>query len=122
MVFFADWYDYEGSSKYPEYKLVTGYHIDRRNADSPDKIPYYQKYPDMVQKDWYGTGKNHRVVNGKIEKDSKEINFYVIELNSLEDLIGFQDKYNTNACIGDASGYVFDGKELRYFHEDFYME
>ena len=80
MVFFADWYDYEGSSKYPEYKLVTGYHIDRRNADSPDKIPYYQKYPDMVQKDWYSTGKNHRIVNGKIEKDSEEMNFYVIEL------------------------------------------
>jgi hypothetical protein len=122
MIFFASWYDCEENPKYPEYRLVNGYHIDRRNADSPDKIPYYKEHPDMVQKDWYGTGKNHRVVNGKIEKDSEEINFYVIELNTLEDLIGFQNKYNTNTCIGDDSGYVFDGKELKYLHEDFLME
>ena len=106
--------DEEMVAKYPECKLVHGFFIDRRNTDSPEKIPYYQKHPDMIKKDWYGTGKNHRVVNGKMEKDIEE-DFYVIEMNSLEDLMSFQDKYHVNASVSHSSQFVYNGEELGEF-------
>ena len=107
--------------KYPECKIVHGMRIDRRNSNSPDKIPYYQDHPDMIAKDWYGTGKNHRVVDGKIEKDF-DCDFCIIEINSLEDLMNFQDKYNVNASVSHHSQYVYNGEELNKFSEDYYME
>lgn len=108
-------------NKYDECKKVKGIRIDRRTTDAPEKIPFYKGNKIEADNDWYGEGKNHRVVNGMIERDFDD-EFFVIEINTLEDLINFQEKYEVNASIGEKSRYVFNGVELYSFYSDYYME
>jgi len=118
-------YDDEGniipSTKYLELKMVKGIRIDRRTSDEPVGIPFYRGNKELADQDWYGEGKNHRVIDGHIERDFDD-EFLVIELNSLEDLLEFQKKYETNVGISNRSGYIYNGKELNTFHFDYYME
>jgi len=109
------------SAKYPEIKMVKGIKIDRRTTDDPSKIPFYKGNKELADKDWYERGRNHRVVNGMIERDFDE-DFLIIELNSLEDLLEFQIKYKTNVGISSGSQHVYNGEELNTFHFDYYME
>jgi hypothetical protein len=103
--------DFIKKSKYEECIKVKGIRIDRRFCDEPVKI-----------KEWYEEGKNHRVVNGHIERDFDD-EFYIIEMNTLEDLMNFQSKYNINASVSnDKSSHVYNGEELNCFREDYYME
>jgi hypothetical protein len=109
--------DYNETPKYVEYRLVNGIKVDRRSCSKPEEIRAYRGEKDW----WYSEGKNHRVVNGQIERDFYET-FCVIELNTLEELLDFQDKYGVNASVSNKSGYIYEGKELPMFHEDFYMD
>lgn len=105
-------------NEYNECKKVKGIRIDRRFTDDPAKIPFYKGNKEKAEKDWYGTGKNHRIVNGRIERDFDD-EFFIIEINTLEDLLNFQEKYKINANISrDKSGYIYNGVELNMFHED----
>lgn len=110
------------TNKFEECRKVKGISIDRRYVDNPAKLGCYNGNKEKANKDWYGTGRNHRVVNGCIERDFDD-EFYIIEINTIEDLLNFQDKYNINATISRRkSGYVYNGKELNTFYADYLME
>lgn len=76
--------------------------VDVRNTDSPYKI--WQTEED-VQKNWFGIGKNHRVMNGKIVRDMEDEvkSYWVIEFNHIEDLLKFQEKYG-DITLKDVTG------------------
>lgn len=103
----------DDNNKYTEFKKVKGIRIDRRTVDMPD----YKSERDS----WCEIGQNHRVENGMITREFDN-EFFVIELNSLEDLLKFQDKYGTNASVSKHSGYSYKSKELNSFHHGYYME
>lgn len=112
----------DNTGEYKEVKKVKGIRIDRRTTDAPEKILWYKGNKELANKEWYSEGKNHRVVNGMIERDFDE-EFYVIEINTIEDLLNFQDKYKVNATISrNRSQYVFNGVELWSFYENYMME
>jgi hypothetical protein len=114
--------DYIPTSKYTESTKVKGYRIDRRCCDEPVKIPAYNGNKKKADADWYNEGKNHRVVNGYIERDFDD-EFYIIEINTLEDLLNFQDKYKVTASVSRRkSGYIYNGVELDTFYADYLME
>lgn len=109
-------------SKYEECKKVKGIHIDRRYYDKPEKILVYNGNKKEANNDWYGEGKNHRVVDGFIERDFDD-EFFIIEMNTLEDLLIFQDKYKINASVSNRkSCYVYNGEEINTFYADYFME
>lgn len=62
--------------------------VDERTVDDPRKIPVY------IDSDggWYNDGRNHRVENGHIKRDFDDEHF-VIEINSLDELMEFVKKY-----------------------------
>jgi hypothetical protein len=63
--------------------------IDRRTSDAPEKIPAFAgKDPEW----WYSEGRNHRVVNGMIEREFDTEGWF-IEINTLEELMAFEGKY-----------------------------
>lgn len=59
-------------------------HIDERFSDSPSKLPDSEK--------WFSKGSNHRVENGNIKRDL-EREVYVVEINTLSELIDLSNKY-----------------------------
>jgi hypothetical protein len=61
--------------------------IDERPVDSPANLKIG---PDRVH--WYTEGFNHRVEDGHIKRDF-EAEAWFVEINSLEELIAFQNKY-----------------------------
>ena len=67
--------------------------IDERSVSSPEQIPSYKKRKDLIDKDWYGKGSNHRVENGHIKRDFEGTEGWFVELNSLEELNSLQEKY-----------------------------
>ncbi len=99
-----------------EFKQLTGVYIDIRYVSDPSLLNYK---PDRDE--WYTTGSNHRVINGNIARDF-EREFYAIELDSLQDLIDFQNKYYVNAGISSGSNYIYNGEFLNNFHYDYMME
>lgn len=102
--------------KYSEFKKVKGIRVDRRTVSSPDDLTYH---PNAKEK-WYQHGVNHRVEDEHICRDF-ETEFYIIEINTIDDILNFQLKYNINASISPwKSGYVFNGEELKSFN--YYME
>ncbi len=104
--------------KYDECKRVKGIKIDRRTTNDPKKVPAYHGKEDW----WFEAGRNHRVIDGMIERDFDE-EFFIIEINTLQDLLNFQDKYKVNASVSRCkSGYVYNGEELGMFHVDYIME
>ena len=113
---------WDDEEKYEECKKVKGIRIDRRTTDAPEKILCYRGNKIKADQDWYGEGKNHRVVDGMIERDFDD-EFYIIEINTLEDLLDFQDKYKINASVyRNKSQHVFNGLELNSFYCDYYAE
>jgi hypothetical protein len=109
----AEDYDENGEPIYPykECKKVSGLRVDRRNTDSPEKIPAFKEDKEYANKYWYGDGMNHRVVNGCIERDFEDI-FCVIELNTIEELLNLQEKYGTDINISNKKYYIFNGEFL----------
>lgn len=71
-----------------EYTLV-----DIRSVDDPVKIPIYGNDRDVANKDWYGKGTNHRLINNCIARDLGKEKGWFVEIKSLEDLIKFYKKY-----------------------------
>ena len=107
--------------RYEEARKVKGIKIDRRNVTKPEDLLIYKGNPEKAYKDWYGFGKNHRIVNNMIERDFDD-EFYVIEMNTLEDLLDFQEKYDINATVKkEKRGIVYDGEELYELYADFMM-
>lgn len=98
--------------KYEECKLVKGIRLDRRNTDNPTKIRAYKGEKDW----WYSEGKNHRIENGEIVRQFDD-EFYIININSLNELLKLQDKYKIDVVLGGRSGYVYNGKELKRLSE-----
>jgi len=47
----------------------------------------------MTSEKWYSEGTNHRVINNNIARDLGERDCYMIEINSLNDLMKLQNKY-----------------------------
>jgi len=64
--------------------------IDERTTDDPSKIPAYKSNPNI----WYEQQGyfNHRVENGHIKRDYLK-KVWVVEINSLEQLHEFVNKY-----------------------------
>lgn len=114
-------YDCTENGYRPEHKKVKGIRIDRRYTDNPEKILAYKGDKKVANKDWYSKGKNHRVINGFIERDFDE-EFYIIEINTLEGLLNYSKKYDTNVCISNSSNYIYNGNVLNTFNIDFHME
>lgn len=85
---------YEGKPhrKAKKEKIVR---IDERTTDDPSKIPSGGHTSDW----WYKDGRNHRVENGRIKRDF-DAEIWVIEINSLEDLIAFGNKCGTPLVVG----------------------
>lgn len=61
--------------------------IDERTVNSPDKLNF--KYD---RENWFTEGTNHRIEDGHIKRDIEDEDWF-IEVNTLEDLIEFQEKY-----------------------------
>lgn len=108
--------------KYEEARKVKGIRIDRRTVDTPEKILCYNGNKKLAYEDWYSEGKNHRVVNGMIERDFDE-EFFVIEINTIDDLLNFQNKYDVIATVSPCkSQFVYNDIELNSFFENYIME
>jgi hypothetical protein len=106
----------ENEAPYPGCMKVKGFRIDRRTVNHPAKLKC------MTEQDWYTQGNNHRIVKGMIERDFED-EFYVIEINTVEDLLNFQSKYEMNATVSHhGSSYVYNGEELNSFYYDYRME
>lgn len=117
--YYSTFEDIEGKPPYPEFKKVSGIRIEERVIDDPSKFGSSNVYD---REHWYLDGKNHRLEHGHIKRDFDE-EFYVIEINTLEDLFKFQATHNTSASVSlNSSGYIVDGKELPSFYYDYYME
>lgn len=61
--------------------------VDERTIDSPEKFNH--KYE---RDNWFSEGTNHRIDNGHIKRDFEDEDWF-IEINTLDDLIKFQQKY-----------------------------
>jgi hypothetical protein len=63
---------------------IDGFRVDERTVKDPSKIPDGEK--------WYKEGVNHRLVKGHICRDFPT-KLWVMEINSLEELMKFSKKY-----------------------------
>lgn len=63
--------------------------IDLRTVKSPNEIPRSKNKPEDW---WYLSGRNHRLIGGKIARDFDAIGWF-IEINTLEELLKFREKY-----------------------------
>lgn len=61
--------------------------VDERTVDSPDKLNV-----ENDRENWFKKGTNHRIENGHIKRDIEDEDWF-IEVNTLKDLIKFQEKY-----------------------------
>ena len=64
--------------------------IDEYDADNPEKVGINPRNTSW----WYDRGENHRVENGHIKRDFRTTGWF-IEINSLDDLIAFKNKYGS---------------------------
>lgn len=67
--------------------------VDIRTVDDPSKLPYGGA-------NWYSEGRNHRVENGMIKRDT-DADAWFLELSSLDELVAFHKKYGS--LVIDAS-------------------
>jgi len=79
--------------------------IDARTTDDPCKIPCYFDNPEKAKKMWFGEGSNHRVENGWIKRDFEDEGWF-IEINSLEELMKFHEKYGNLVINSDYSSSI----------------
>lgn len=75
---------------------------DVRDCDDPKKIPINQG----TNGDWYEKGTNHRVEGGVIKRDIGVRAAYAVELQDLQALQAFVDKYGSCVIDRDAAGYL----------------
>lgn len=68
-------------------------YVDTRTCDCPTKILMYYGDPEKALNDWFGEGSNHRVENGRIKRDLFTEDTWFIDINSLDALINFKEKY-----------------------------
>ncbi len=67
-------------------------------------------------KSWIEGGSNHREENGMVVSDKKaKVDQWVVDLNTLEDLLAFQGKYG-DVVIADSSPYKEVQKEIILQH------
>jgi hypothetical protein len=109
--------NYTLEKPFEQCQLVKGYYVDTRKTDCPSKVPAYNGKTDW----WYKSGVNHRIVDGKICKDFEE-EFYVIDINTIDDLLDLQKKARTSIGVEHESNYTFNGKILPELHHDYTME
>ncbi len=64
--------------------------IDERIVDDPRKIDHYGNKSDW----WYEEGTNHRIVNGRIQRDMEEIVGWFMETESLKEVAQLMLLYN----------------------------
>ena len=125
MLFFVEdytWIDKGGDdldkkiTSLPNCKLVNGLNIDTRYVSHPSLMNCKE-----TGATWYNNGINHRVENNTIKRDF-DAKFYIIEINTLEELVEMQKQLNCNIGIGHDSEYIYEGKVLAQLHYDYYME
>jgi hypothetical protein len=74
-------------------------------------------FSDFFKKIWHESGYNHRVENGNIKRDiTKE--HWVVELNSLEDILNFHKKYGQ--IIIKSTDFLNGVQEIEIY--DYYRE
>lgn len=67
-----------GNAKYERY-----YYIDQRTVDMPEKLATQRNAGAntasqmLARQEWYAKGINHRVTNGRIERDLEEVGLFV---------------------------------------------
>ena len=81
-------------------------YVDERTVSNPAKIKQ-KGYPEK----WYNEGRNHRVEKGHIKRDFVDTGWFV-NIDSLEQLIKFQNKYGEiivgEYCDGVPSIEIYD--------------
>jgi len=77
-----------------EAKQIEVVRVDRRSAGDPKEIPYYKGTSGW----WYSRGSNHRVdQHGYICRDMGTELIWVVQLDTLDDLLAFTARYGP--CI-----------------------
>jgi hypothetical protein len=79
--------DFEQPCAEAHQETVVSY--DRRNADTPEKIPLSR---GQSANWWYEHGRNHRVERKMIVRDFDE-NVWMVEFATLEELLAFSHEY-----------------------------
>lgn len=82
--------------------------IDVRSADDPCTIPAFKAKDPFW---WYGSGSNHRVVNGQIMRDFPDEEWFV-EIESLESMMAFHEKYGEIVIGRHADNYTILAIEI----------
>lgn len=75
-----------------EARLKKLKYIDSREVDHPDKLPYY----DPSKRSWFEDGKNHKVVDGKMQREFIRER-YCVQISSIASLKAFVSLYGD--CI-----------------------
>ena len=68
--------------------------IDVRNISDPSGF----KNQRLID-EWYNAGTNHRVINGKIARDMGTEKVWVVNINTLEELMNFKEKCGEDIII-----------------------
>ena len=77
-------------------------YIDRRTVKTlaEARLPKYKHWSDA----FFASGTNHREENGMIARDCEPQKKWVVNIDTLEDLIKFEDKYN-DIILSEKDGY-----------------
>ncbi len=89
-----------------EATLEHGVYVDVRTSDDPAKVPYYKGESAW----WYSEGTNHRIEDGHIKRDLPR-DYYVIKIESLDDLVRLSDKYGS-LIVGKSINYTIPTIEI----------
>ena len=76
-----------------EAKVSTFTRVDTRTVDCPSKL----LFPSNEL--WLQEGENHRIVNGEITRDFPDQLCWVVEIDSLEELLEFMDKQDVDLVL-----------------------
>lgn len=77
--------DYKPCKEAYEYELTN---VDIRTVDDPKKLSFKND-----RDGWFKIGTNHRMIDGKIARDIGKVDVWVIDINSIEDLVVFKKQY-----------------------------
>lgn len=56
-------------------------YVEIKYVKRPQDLPYLQR------RGWYAVGSNHRMINGWIARDMREVDVWEVDLNSVEDVV-----------------------------------
>lgn len=68
--------------------------VDVRSISDPSEFDY-----PRLREEWYKAGTNHRVINGKIARDLGIEKVWVVNINTLEELMNFKDECGEDIII-----------------------